>query len=705
MIINQISMKNFQCYVGGHERNNFKFQEGLNLIVGNNGGGKSKLFDAFYWVLYDKIFNSDTRAFTPTREYGEKLVSDKVTRNLVVGETASAEVVITAIGSNEKEYRLTRAFHVTKMSEDNKWVCEPSRLIIEDKKTTRWFPCSESEESVLRRVIPPQLKPYMWFQGEQVDGLMDLTDKSALTQIINILSDISKYDGIVNLTEKGGQKASADLRKAQNKLSKDANKSEELSADYDKQVVEIANTKNDIEIYKENLEVARVRVEELISKIDDATKKSALKERKASLETECEHFERSLTQKHASFNSKLFKDFWILKNAGKHIDKFAAKYKAYHAAHQERINQNAATKVKLPMNVPGPVHVQQMLEDCKCYVCDREAPKDSEAWEHIKSLIERNSEPEKELFVTDCSQYFQELYESSLRLQFPIKQTDQKIAEEFASLDSLRNKINESKSEIDKIKNDFESLLEDDRSEFIVNEFRQHEKNKELFSSRLAKSQSELKLQEQKLSQIQNDLDSLVTGNLDNAIKNADKIFGQLRDIAKSTRKDVYASIVNELESTANSIFENMASRNNSIKGKIKLKMMPNDTCIPEIVDNDGYNMSGSNDSNIILVKLSLIIAILTSKAKWSENYSLISDAPTAKMAKGYSDGFYEALSQNFKQSIVMTYDFIEAKERENLLRNQAFKIGSLHLIESHFPNGNRDDRSDLEVLIKEVSK
>ena len=705
MIINQISMKNFQCYVGGHEKNSFKFQEGLNLVVGNNGGGKSKLFDAFYWVLYDQIFNSDTRAFTPTREYAEKLISDKVTRNLEVGETATAEVVVTAIGSNEKEYRLTRAFHATKMSEDNKWICEPSSLIIEDKKTTRWLPCSESEESVLRRVIPPQLKPYMWFQGEQVDGLMDLTDKSALTQIINILSDIHKYDDIVNLTVKGSQKASTDLRKSQNKLSKDANKSEELSINYDKQVVAIANTKNDIEIFKENLEVANVRIEELISKIDDATKKSALKERKSRLETDCEQFEKNLTQKYASFNSKIFKDFWVLKNAGKQIDKFAKKYKAYHAAHQERINQNATTKIKLPMNVPGPVHVQQMLEDCKCYVCDREAPKGGEAWEYIKSLIERNIEPEKDLFVTDCSQYFQELYESSLRLQIPIKQTNQKITEEFASLDLLRNKINESKSEIEKIKNDFESLLEDDRSESIVNEFRQHEKNKELFTSRLAKSQSQLQLQEQKLSQIQNELDSLVTGNIDNAIKNADTIFSQLSDIAKSTRKDVYASIVDELESTANSIFENMASRNNSIKGKIKLKMMPNDTCIPEIVDNDGYIMSGSNDSNIILVKLSLIISILTSKAKWSENYSLISDAPTAKMAKSYSDGFYEALSQNFKQSIVMTYDFIEAKERENLLKNKAFKIGSIHLIESHFPEGNRDDRSDLEILIREVSK
>jgi DNA sulfur modification protein DndD len=704
MIIKQISMKNFQCYVGEHERNCFKFTEGLNLVIGNNGGGKSKLFDAFYWILYDQIFNSDTRAFTPTRLYGEKLISDKITRASDVGDTVTAEVMLIALGSNHKEYRLTRVLHATKIKDENGWICENSSLIIEDKKTTRWSPCSESEESVLKRVIPPQLKPYMWFQGEQVDGLMDLTDKSALTQIINILSDIHKYDEIVNLARKGSDKSSSELRRSQNKLSKNAKRSEELNCDYENAIKAISNSKGDIETYKENLEKASSTIEGLISKIDDATKKSALKEKKLHLENKYTQFEDQLTKTLSSFNSKLFKDFWVLKNTGKQISKFAGKYKKFHANHQEIINQSAATKIKLPMNVPGPVHVEQMLEDCKCYVCDREAPQGSEAWEFIKSLIERNKEPEKELFKQDCSRFFQDLYESSLKFEIPIKQTNQSIANEFASLGSLRNKINEAKDEIEKIKGEFESLLEDDRSDSIVSEFRQNENNKQLFSTRLSKEQEKLFSQEQELKRIKDELESLVTGEIDQAVRNADVVFSELLEIAVSTRKDVYASLVSELENNANIIFKDMASRNNSITGKIKLKMLPNDTCIPEIVDKEGYIMSGSNDSNIILVKLSLIISILTAKAKWSENYSLISDAPTAKMAKGYSEGFYEALARNFKQSIVMTYDFIENSERELLKKNSAFNIGSIHLIESHFPNGNRDDRSDLEVIIKEVS-
>jgi DNA sulfur modification protein DndD len=703
MIIKQISLKNFQCYSGEHDVNTFKFNEGLNLIIGNNGGGKSKLFDAFYWVLYDQVFNSDTRNFISTREYGEKIISDKITRSCEVSSTCSTEVMLTAVGVNEKEYRLTRILYATKMKEDvDGWICEPSKLIIEEKKTTRWSPCSESVDSVLKRVIPPQLKPYMWFQGEQVDGLMDLTDKSALTQIINILSDINKYDEIINLVDKGSSKASLELRKSQNKLSKNSARSEQLSNEYEKIVKTIEKSKNDISLLEDNLEISNAKVEELISKIDDATKKSALKARKKELEVHCEKYESELFIKYSSLNSKIFKDYWVLKNSSKHMSVFSEKYRSYSNKHQSLINEVTANSIKLPINVPGPVHVIQMLEECHCYVCDREAPKGSEPWEFIKRLAERKNEPVKNIFKQDFSQYFQRLYESSLRFEIPIRQTNERIAAEFSGLESIRIKIKDCKFDIEAINTDFETLLSDDKSEKIVSEFRLAEKNKEIYSTKLASAKLDLNKYFQELLNIKKELESLVTGDIELAVINAEKTFNALFEIARSTRKDVYSSLVVDLEDNANAIFKSMSRRNNSITGRIRLKMLPNDTCIPEIIDNDGYIMSGSNDSNIILVKLSLIIAILTSKAKWSENYSLITDAPTAKMAKGYTEGFYEAIGANFKQAIIMTYDFVDANERELLRKNKTFKVGSIHIIEPDFPNGNRDDRSDLRVLVRE---
>ena len=98
-------------------------------------------------------------------------------------------------------------FHCTKLAE-KKWMKEPSILLIEEKKTNRWTTSAESAESVLNRVIPTHIKPYMWFQGEQVDSLMDLTKKNSLAQIINLLSDINFYDELVDIADKGLVKSS-----------------------------------------------------------------------------------------------------------------------------------------------------------------------------------------------------------------------------------------------------------------------------------------------------------------------------------------------------------------------------------------------------------------------------------------------------------------------------------------------------------------
>ena len=49
MIIKNITIENFQSY---HESQTMDFSNGLNLIIGNGGKGKSKLFNAFYSVRY-----------------------------------------------------------------------------------------------------------------------------------------------------------------------------------------------------------------------------------------------------------------------------------------------------------------------------------------------------------------------------------------------------------------------------------------------------------------------------------------------------------------------------------------------------------------------------------------------------------------------------------------------------------------------------
>ena len=54
MLIKNLTIQNFQSYYGV---TSIDFSIGLNLIIGNGGKGKSKLFNAFYWVLFGDIYS------------------------------------------------------------------------------------------------------------------------------------------------------------------------------------------------------------------------------------------------------------------------------------------------------------------------------------------------------------------------------------------------------------------------------------------------------------------------------------------------------------------------------------------------------------------------------------------------------------------------------------------------------------------------
>jgi DNA sulfur modification protein DndD len=701
MIVISISMSNFQCYYGPHSKNTINFKNGINIITGDNGGGKSKLYDSFYWVLYDQVFNSDDREFRTTGEYKEHLLSDKAKRECQIGSNITAEVILKVQDSRGVEYRLTRIYQTRKLS-DREWQSEgSSKLLVDQYKVTRWEALPrEKHKSTLDRVIPPHLKPYMWFQGEQVDSLIDFRNKSSLMQVINLLSDISDYDDLIKIVSKGSSKASKEYAKQANKLSKDGVESNRIANELEETRLKITKKKEDLEEYEDEKAMAQSNIDLLINKIDDAENKSKLKNRRRNVEEKTDRAKALLDKGVEGLNNKLFTEFWMLKNAQGYFTKFENKYHNYYTAHNDRLSDANKETVRLPIDMPQPIHINEMLQDQKCFVCGRDAHEGTEEYKTIKGLLDRKKIDPKDLFTNDYSSYFQKLYDNSLSFKHTISQINKFVSKEFSSLNVFRSDIREGKGELRSIEEQFDQLIADDDSENIVSGFKTHTRNVERYAGLIAGLLGELAGLQKKEQSLLNRQDSLVVGEIPRAEKTSNEVYSQLEVIVKSMRKQVFSELVKELESKANDIFRQMTANNTSITGNLSLRMPSAEVCIPEIVDADGFKMSGSNDSNIILIKLSLIMAVVTSKPKWSQNYCLISDAPTSKMSKKYSKGFYESLNKYFKQSIVMTYDFVQSEERDFL---RELGVGSVHKIESQYPHGDRADRSDLSIQITEV--
>ena len=55
-VIRSISFKNFYNYSGDYKNNTYEFSEGINVVNADNGMGKSKLFNGFFFILRDKAF-------------------------------------------------------------------------------------------------------------------------------------------------------------------------------------------------------------------------------------------------------------------------------------------------------------------------------------------------------------------------------------------------------------------------------------------------------------------------------------------------------------------------------------------------------------------------------------------------------------------------------------------------------------------------
>ena len=81
MIIREVTIENFRCYYG---KNTINFNDGLTLVIGDNGDGKTTFFEALEW-----LFNTSTLQPEP------RLISQKKRAELGASEIGTVKVGIT----------------------------------------------------------------------------------------------------------------------------------------------------------------------------------------------------------------------------------------------------------------------------------------------------------------------------------------------------------------------------------------------------------------------------------------------------------------------------------------------------------------------------------------------------------------------------------------------------------------------------------
>lgn len=728
MIIDKIEIENFMCYSG---KTSIPFKEGINVIIGDNGYGKSKLYDAFYWVLYDQVFESNKKEFIKTSSYRENLISDKVKYDTPAGRITAKVAITFRDLDNDKVIIIERKYSANN-SNGTTAGDNGSELSIMKKDlsylTARLVPDEEEKQRILKNILPFDIKDYLWFQGEQVESIIDFNKQDSLTKAINALSSITRYDELKSIAVTAAKSANNEYDRDVKRLSKDSGKSEQLGESKAKLESKIARQQAELNEVNENLSRAEAKCEELLNKIEDAQRVNELQQEKRNIIVRLNELNEELKQEQTSFHRKMFRSKWVLKGTTVLHEQYAKKFSAYEQKKLQIATENAARlqlendavsqlQTRLPFNVPEPNYLEWMLEKERCLVCDREAKTDSEEWKKIKELLDRpqkvtvkkNEEP---LTLHDFNDDFKRLYQNGLSLNGRINEIDDDINEALAKRNNLNKKVRDANSELERIEENIQRLLAEtslttETAKHILDEYSVHNKYVKDYTEEKTKLGQQIEHSKNILKGVEEQLKELVTGEIPAWLIEKKEILNDFESIAISTRDRVFNSLITQLEKEANTHYEAMTSGNRSAKGQIKLRKLPNGNYMPEIIDDAGIPLRGVNTGNLILVKLSAIMAIISAKnsGRAAELYTLITDAPTSVFGEDYTIGFCKTVSKVYKQSIIMSKEFYKNESlRNELLTNAEIKIGNVYMISPSILATERDNRNNLSTNLKALN-
>jgi DNA sulfur modification protein DndD len=254
-IINQISFQNFFNYFGPFEKNTYEFSEGVNIIVADNGGGKSKFFNGFLWIFYDEVLDSDTKNRKNIKNQAVKMCSDKAKNECAVNDLIECNIAL-EFSDKRFRYRICKGFRIKKLKSDasltdssdwqvffkNLEVSKRDLILLEFHEVYG----EDEHKRILNNLIQPNLREYSLFQGEEVDKLIDFNQADSLSKAVKTLTEINKYDELEKITKYIADRAERDLN--ERVASSDAE-----SENYRKKLEEKEGKKNSLESEQEKL--------------------------------------------------------------------------------------------------------------------------------------------------------------------------------------------------------------------------------------------------------------------------------------------------------------------------------------------------------------------------------------------------------------------------------------------------------------------
>jgi DNA sulfur modification protein DndD len=708
MIIEAIKIENYLCY---YDENEFIFTDGLNIILADNGEGKTKFYEAVEW-----LFKGSTEAENIT------LISKKKISESMAGDSFKVRVEMIVNEYDERKI-ISRSFSVN-VDGEKSFNIDTDYLagIVETRNGER---SKVDGGDLLKSMFPHNIRRYSMFKGEEELNIFD--NKDALINLINEFSDAKFYSKYEELAANLKRLSEVTVEKETRALAKNEQ--------------ELRNIHNSLELNKREVtrrEVLKNDCNESIVKLEVQLNKSSkyfkdskrLKIHKDRIEEYLNQIEKLKEGIFDEYTNALFDKNWILmhfKNVHKKFDdkisSYSRKRREIQKAYDQKIGEDnqkrklANSFLPLPDNVPSKSHMEEMINDRVCKVCNTPAPVGSDALKHMQQKLKS--------FLISQDDLKEEAVEPAFKYNFLNK------------LVTLRDNQEDEISDLNKIKNNIKKVYEQNtwRSEAINDFDLKIEIEKELISelvggeleetsledvfinfSNWTKDKSdkekELKYLSESLGEVLEEktrlekaLDLIQVESATKFSLDSRKVFKNINKIFLDTKEFKFHKFIDQLSDKSNHIFQKINV--DSFTGEIKFEMDTSKTNPVKISleDSDG-DIFRANKSLVTSMHISILLAISElSKEDNEQRFPLIFDAPTSSFGEPKMKQFLNLINNIDNQTIILTKDFIGKDSKGEIYIKEEF-FSSIKGVNSIWVRLNRPfEIKNLETISTQVKK
>lgn len=675
MIINEIKINNFRSYYGN---NHLSLSKGLTLIIGDNGDGKTTLFEALEW-LFD----------TTSENRKDSHISEKRKSELEIGESDEVSVNITFEHDGEKE--IEKRFTFERISENDIRTKDYKFVGYFNKGAERY---SIAGEKLLNICFEPVIRKYCLFKGENELNVFD--NETALKTLVDTFSGIRDFDKLVDLTSSFEQSSARAANRELQNDKKVSNQAKELNA-------QLTDVLNDIQRIQTELSQKRVSISEFSSKLELLERNQETSERYQDLKERIKGMEekkiRLIAQSSCAYSTNLLDEQWILRSFPSVIGEFFAKVSALSKERRRldkqeterhakkvgeretilKIQKLANDAVPLPWNLPDEATMKEMIDDEICKVCGREAPKGSEAYEfmcnklneylnHIKAEVNQNSEIDTEEKPLFPNTFINELHSRQIKLSGDTEQEISKIAITISDTLEFVTKRKEELDEVEKQLTELEleqndllmqSGLSTELLDKSISDLRGFFDAKSRAENRVVELETTLKIKESVKEEIQEKLSQLEpTSSMTQVYQRVHTAFEKITKAFSNAKEKNINNFLQVLENESNKYLQKL--NKNDFYGIIRIRKTLDNSARIELYSENGTRIENPNGALRTTMYMSVLFAISQiTTLKREQNYPLIFDAPTSSFGGFKEDIFYNVIDTVDKQCVIVTKDLL----------------------------------------------